>query len=440
MLERMLIDKIENRILVGIVAFVGIMVLVGWVGIKENARMKSFQDMYHARSVERGAMLFASNCATCHGNDGLGLSGRGPALNSPHLFGYNYFADFENQISALESEEIALNAELDALREELVAGNVNDERRAEILERREIITTRITGEDGLRAEIEAINAQKLALAEQLLPATDNGYPMTINADGTIDGVFSRTGQINWGSTLYDFVFTTLVHGRPTSISYWGGEVQMVSWAQTGGGALRNDELDDLTNFILNWDKGNNWTVEDALRVRQFPIVPGQGGGGEVVGEPAGSDVAVILQTISDESIAGDATRGEGLYMGRATTELGARLNCSGCHAGAIAAPDTALTWDAVLNDRLNDAQFDGYNPEQYIIESIVRPSDYIVDGYGASMPGNFGTTMSPQDIADVVAYLRSYSDADHSDSIIPDAGGATDAGASEEEAEASDES
>lgn len=438
MLERMLIDKIENRILVGIVAFVGIMVLVGWVGIKENARMKSFEDMYLGRSIERGAMTFAANCATCHGNDGLGIGGRGPALNSPHLFGYNYFAEYDNALANLESEETALNAELDALREELVSGNVNDERRAEILERREVITARITGDDGIRGEVEAINAQKMALADQLLPATDNGYPLTINSDGGVDVVFSRTSQINWGSTLYDFIFTTLVHGRPTSISYWGGEVQMVSWAQTGGGALRNDELDDLANFILNWDKGDSWTVEDALRVRQFPIVPGLGGGGEVVGEPAGSDVAAILQTISDEGIAGDATRGEGLYTGRVTTELGTRLNCSSCHAGAIAGPDTALTWDAVLNSRLNEAQFADYAPEQYIVESIVRPSDYIVDGYGASMPGNFGTTMSPQDIADVVAYLRSYSDADHSGSIIPDANGG---GASDETTEeATDES
>lgn len=436
MLERMLIDKIENRILVGIVAFVGIMVLVGWVGIKENARMQSFADMYHARSVERGAMLFAANCATCHGTDGLGLGGRGPALNSPHLFGFNYFAELDNTIATLESEEIALNAELDALREELVSGNVNDQRRAEILERREAITSRITGDDGIRGEIEALNAEKMAIADQLLPATDNGYPLTINADGEVDVVFSRTSQINWGSTLYDFIFTTLVHGRPTSISYWGGEVQMVSWSQTGGGALRNDELDDLTNFILNWDKGNNWTVEDALRVRQYPIVPGLGGGGEVVGEPAGTDVAAILQQIQDEGITGDATRGEGLYTGRATTELGTRLNCSSCHAGAIAGPDTALTWDAVLNDRLNDADLEGYSPEQYIVESIVRPSDYIVDGYGASMPGNFGTTMSPQDIADVVSYLRSYSDADHSGSIIPDADGS----ASADGEEASDES
>jgi mono/diheme cytochrome c family protein len=423
MLERMLIDKIENRILVGIVAFVGIMVLVGWVGIKENARMKSFEAMYHARSVERGATLFASNCATCHGNDGLGLNGRGPALNSPHLFGYNYFAQYDDQLATLESEEVALNAELDALREELVAGNVNDNRRAEILERREAITSRITGEDGIRSQVEAINAQKMALADQLLPATDNGYPLTIGADGTVDVVSSRTSQVNWGSTLYNFIFTTLVHGRPTSLSYWGGEVQMVSWSQTGGGALRNDELDDLANFILSWDKGNNWTVEDALAVRQYAIVPGLGGGGEVVGEPAGSDVAVILQTIQDQGIAGDATRGEALYTGRATTQLGARLSCAGCHAGAIAAPDTALTWDVVLTDRLNDPQLVGYSPEQYIVESIVRPSDYLADNYGASMPGNFGTTMSPQDIADVVSYLRSYSDADHSDSIIPDATG-----------------
>ena len=77
-MHRMLIERIENRILVGIIAFVGIMVLVGWVAINENARMASFSRQYDARSIERGAELFAGSCSTCHGTDGLGILGRAP--------------------------------------------------------------------------------------------------------------------------------------------------------------------------------------------------------------------------------------------------------------------------------------------------------------------------------------------------------------------------
>jgi mono/diheme cytochrome c family protein len=194
---------------------------------------------------------------------------------------------------------------------------------------------------------------------------------------------------------------------------------MSAWSQRAGGPLRDDQLADLANFILNWDKGNDWTIEDALLVRQYAVMPGLGGGeAEVVGEPAGTDVAAILQQIEDEGIVGDAIRGEAIYTNRQTSQLGARLGCAGCHAGGIAGPASDLTWDAVLTQRLNDPDLAGYTPEQYIIESIVLPQNYTVDDWSSSMPSAFGQSMSVQDIADVVLYLRSYSDADHSENLI----------------------
>jgi mono/diheme cytochrome c family protein len=72
MFERMLIDKMENRILVGASMFVGILILVGWIAINEPARMSSFERQYEARAIERGGELFAQNCATCHGTDARG--------------------------------------------------------------------------------------------------------------------------------------------------------------------------------------------------------------------------------------------------------------------------------------------------------------------------------------------------------------------------------
>ena len=42
--------------------FVGMMILVGWVAINEEARMQSFVRQHTGRSIERGAELFASLC------------------------------------------------------------------------------------------------------------------------------------------------------------------------------------------------------------------------------------------------------------------------------------------------------------------------------------------------------------------------------------------
>ncbi|NOG52273.1 MAG: c-type cytochrome [Chloroflexi bacterium] len=115
---RMLIERIENRILVGTIAFVGIMVLVGWVAINENARMASFTRQYSARSIERGAELFAANCSTCHGTDGRGAQLRAPALNSPHLFGFDYLAQWDDEIDTLNREVETLEAEKLTLQDE----------------------------------------------------------------------------------------------------------------------------------------------------------------------------------------------------------------------------------------------------------------------------------------------------------------------------------
>ena len=76
-LQRLLIERMENRILVGLTVVLASMVLVGWIAINETGRMASFQQQHLARSIEKGAELFANNCAFCHGTSG---KGDGPVL------------------------------------------------------------------------------------------------------------------------------------------------------------------------------------------------------------------------------------------------------------------------------------------------------------------------------------------------------------------------
>lgn len=102
-LQRLLIPRIEHRILIGTVAFLATLVLVGWLAINEGGRMAAFDRQFTARSIERGALLFASNCSPCHGTDGLGTA-RAPALNSPLLFGHDYLAEIHREREALTTE------------------------------------------------------------------------------------------------------------------------------------------------------------------------------------------------------------------------------------------------------------------------------------------------------------------------------------------------
>lgn len=456
MLQRMLVERIENRILVGIVMFVGIMLLVGWTAIKENARMASFEQQFEARAIERGAKLYSANCSTCHGNDGRGINGRAPGLNNPHLFGFDYYAEPKAALANLETPIIALQNEVNT-QNSLIAAlgteqagleseqmmlatelqGADEARTAEIDARQAAIAARLaeiadavaaaeaardtaqTGIDTYIAEnqeaYDAIAARIQEIDDQLLNATLNGYPdrETLNRN---PGWFDRMNQANWGSTLESYLTTTLIHGRTQTAGMWGGNI-MAAWSQRAGGPLRDDQIADLVSYIRNWDKGNAWTIEDALLVAQFAQVPGAGGGGQITGEPAGTNVTAIVNELA--TLTGDPARGEQIYNNRAFSQLGERLGCSGCHAGGAQAPATEDQWENVPAARLTLPQFAGYTFEQYMVESIVLPAAYIVPGYeSGGMPANFGERMSVQDIADILEYVKSYNP-----DYVPPAGG-----------------
>ena len=123
----------------------------------------------------------------------------------------------------------------------------------------------------------------------------------------------------------------------------------------------------------------------------------------------GTDINVTLPP-------GEAARGEQLVK---------TVECIGCHLpGGEGGPGPL--WKA---DPQNDGQgiatraetrylgedYTGHaaSAEQYLIESILTPSVYIINKIGytfspgrSAMPGNFGEKLTAQDLADIIAYLE----------------------------------
>ena len=60
----------QVKILIGTVAFMLTMMLLGFYTLLEQSRLARFTGAYDGRLTEKGADLFANNCATCHGKDG----------------------------------------------------------------------------------------------------------------------------------------------------------------------------------------------------------------------------------------------------------------------------------------------------------------------------------------------------------------------------------
>lgn len=431
-LDRLVIENIEGRIMLGIVMFVSIMILIGWVAINEPARMAAFEEQHIGRSTEIGAELFAANCSTCHGTAGYGQTGVAPALNNPHLFGYDYLEDVNGEIASLQRQlfdnvqpEIA---DLAAQRDEIFTAlsQAAEDERDTLVEQLTAIDDQIAEVeatfDAFNTELEPLLQQREDMLNSMNQSLLRGYYPSLDAvraeaeeanDPRILTNYlaedaSRLAQIGWGGDLRGYLTTTLVHGRPGSNDVWGGnERAMVAWSQSAGGPLRDDQIQDIVNYIVNWDKGDNWTMADLEAVNQFSRL-------HVTYDPSAtsdSDSVAIGQQIepalaSLDGLTGDATRGEALYTGQAQSELGQLVGCSSCHAGGAVGPATAGTWSRVQDERLVLPQFEGYTVEQYLVESIVRPSDYAVPGYAGAMPMVYGDQMSAQDMADVLAYLE----------------------------------
>jgi mono/diheme cytochrome c family protein len=385
-LQRLLIERIDQRILVGTLSFLGIIVLVGWIAINEGGRMQAFDRQYAARSIERGASLFSTNCSECHNPDGRG-SARAPALNSPYLFGHDYLPEINTERRSLAQRLAALTAETERLSAELILPDITEARSGEIDTRMAAIAAEV-GE--ITARSAELDVEQAPFNQQMQGAIDKGY--NPNAP-------SRLENLGWGGGLERFIYTTLVHGRPTSGAYF--PQAMPAWSQLAGGPLRNDQLQDLTNFVLNWDKGANWTLEDLLAVGQFPIVPGaettavEGAVCEeqdTCSELVAADITPLL-----EGLTGDPQAGETLYN--------ATLGCASCHS-TTQAPAVAGTWTRVEEVRLALPQFEGYTGEMYLAESIINPNHYVVPEFTPIMRQDFGMRITPQQLADLIAYLH----------------------------------
>jgi mono/diheme cytochrome c family protein len=203
---------------------------------------------------------------------------------------------------------------------------------------------------------------------------------------------SRLLQVGWGGDLRGYITTTLIHGRPGSNTVWGEP--MVSWSQEGGGPLRRDQIDNIVNYIMNFDKGDNWSLADLATVQQFARL-------HVDGATAGAAPVAAVEIIqpSAEVAAlpvGNAANGESLY---------GIQGCVGCHGAGAVAPTTAGTWTRVQEDRLTQPDFEGWTPEEYVYFSIMHPGAYVVEGYSNLMPATFADTLTDQDIADLIAYI-----------------------------------
>ena len=79
------------------------------------------------------------------------------------------------------------------------------------------------------------------------------------------------------------------------------------------------------------------------------------------------------------------------------------VNCGACHS---VSPDTVLVGPSLAGIGTSAAsRVDGLDARAYLYTSIMRPGDYLVDGFQDLMPSTLAKSLSGEDIDAVVAYL-----------------------------------
>ena len=227
--------------------------------------------------------------------------------------------------------------------------------------------------------------------------------LPLNSYGLVCG--TRTARMDargWSGSKEDFINSTLAMGRAGGV--------MPTWSQAYGGPLQENEIRNLTKYVLNYESEELCDVVPF----NFPWPADYAGLSDV------TDADIVLEpgqefdtTQLPISLTGDPARGETLYL--------ETYVCSSCHGNPADASTAGGSgpWHGdyaeVVVSRIGESNIDGdytfANAEDYTYRSILYPSEYIVDSYPgppSAMP-MFSTDQrmntTPQDIVDLTAYL-----------------------------------
>ncbi|MGD2156750.1 MAG: cytochrome c [Anaerolineales bacterium] len=185
---------------------------------------------------------------------------------------------------------------------------------------------------------------------------------------------NRLDEVGWEGALHDYIIATVSTGRQVSTRpdlYPGaGSPAMPTWSERFGGPLRDNQIEAISSFIMNWESTALGEVEIGELPTPTPL-PGE----EEVDDPV--------------------ARGLTVYNNN---------GCGGCHTIEGISTGAVGPILSQIGEVAADRQ-DGMSPEDYLRESILNPSAHIVEGYDDMMPKNFGDSLSDDELSDLVAFL-----------------------------------
>ncbi len=193
-------------------------------------------------------------------------------------------------------------------------------------------------------------------------------------------------EIGWTGTLDDFLSSTVSAGRPLPTEGTSFPQRMPTWGENFGGPLRIDQVENVVAFIMNWGERAIAGIEPTEITEDLMM---------------GSDIFVELPE-------GDPAAGQVLAE--------QTLGCTACHTLTAVGPgweaEDGLPGIGVRGGiRIQEDNYTGNatSSDQYLIESVVETNIHVVEGFQPNiMPDDFGERVTLQDMADLLAFLKTF--------------------------------
>lgn len=199
----------------------------------------------------------------------------------------------------------------------------------------------------------------------------------------------RLEDVGFTGTLEDYVKLTVAAGRPSKSASSQWSVVMATWGSEYGGPLRADQVQQVTNYVLNWEEDALAQTDEEDPWIPFQDTPSKAGDGS-----------------SDQAAA--STEGEPAAA-REPSAIFVELGCAGCHVLDQPQTDTNRGLIGPNMGNLADhagTRVEGLNASDYVHQSIMDPNAYVVDGYQANiMPQGLADRMTQEELDNLVAWL-----------------------------------
>lgn len=182
---------------------------------------------------------------------------------------------------------------------------------------------------------------------------------------------NRLDEVGWQGTLEEYVVATSSIGRlvATRPLYAGdGITVMTAWSEKYGGPLREDEIQAVAEFVLNWEA-------------------------TALGEVELEELVVPKSSTSDP---------EAIERGR---QFFLEEGCADCHSIG-GESEAEIGPDLTEIGQVATTRQEDLSAEEYIRESFLVPNAHIVEGYEAvAAEHTCGGILSESQLDDLVAYL-----------------------------------